>query len=289
MRIARVTTAGDIVYAASDGDDTWYSLSALGFELSDSAAVVQQIPAIRERIAQAPAEAVVTPGEFLAPVVRPPKSLAIGRNYALHVKETGSDLPEKPVLFSKFPSSFIGSGERIVADNAYTEEVDYEVELVVLIGRTASAVSQDEALDYVAGYLVGNDVSARNRQRDDKQYDLAKGMDTFGPIGPWITTADAVPDPQDLDLSTTVDGEVRQSSNTRNMIFSIPFLIEYLSRVITLEPGDVLWTGTPHGVALGMEGTPFLREGQTVTCEVEGLGALVNPVSFDRSAAAVSV
>lgn len=278
MRIARIIAQDETTYAASIGDD-WYSLKRLGFEFEDSGSVVEGIDDIRAALNDAPNSAEVVPEEFLAPIVRPTQSLAIGRNYALHVKETGSDVPQKPVVFAKLPSSFVGPKQEVIVDRSYAKELDYEVELVVVIGKTAKSVDQEHALDHIAGYLVGNDISARDRQREDGQYDLAKGMDTFGPVGPWITTADAVPDPQNLNLSTTVDGEVRQSSNTSHMIFSIPFLIEYLSRVITLQPGDVVWTGTPHGVALGLEGTPFLREGQTVTCEVEGLGSVSNSVT----------
>ena len=163
-------------------------------------------------------------------------------------------------------------------DKELTERGDYEVELAVVIGKRTRKVGEDRALDSVFGYTVANDVSARDWQKADGQFDRSKSFDTFCPIGPWITTADEVPDPQGLALRSWVNGELRQDSSTKEMLFDIAHLIHYLSRGMTLEPGDVLLTGTPHGVGFAMEPPRYLAPGDVVECEVEGLGRLRNAV-----------
>ncbi|MCK6578666.1 MAG: fumarylacetoacetate hydrolase family protein [Anaerolineae bacterium] len=214
---------------------------------------------------------------FRAPL-HPGKIIAVGRNYAEHAKETGSVPPERPLLFAKLSSAVIGSGEAITWRTSNTTEVDWECELAVVIGRTAKDVPEDMALDYVFGYTVANDVSARDIQnRIDSQWTRGKGLDTFCPLGPYIVTRDEIADPQNLSLKTTVNGEVMQDGNTRDMIFGVSTLIAYTTRSITLEPGDVIITGTPAGVGMGMKPPRFLKHGDVVTVSVEGIGEIANP------------
>ncbi|MBL8134150.1 MAG: fumarylacetoacetate hydrolase family protein [Anaerolineae bacterium] len=214
---------------------------------------------------------------FRAPL-HPGKIIAVGKNYAEHAKETGSAPPERPLLFAKLSSAVIGSGEAITWRTSNTTEVDWECELAVVIGRTAKDVPEDRALDYVFGYTVANDVSARDIQnRIDSQWTRGKGLDTFCPLGPYIVTRDEIADPQNLSLKTTVNGEVMQHGNTRDMIFGVSTLIAYITRNFTLEPGDVIITGTPAGVGMGMKPPRFLKHGDVVTASVEGIGEISNP------------
>jgi 2-keto-4-pentenoate hydratase/2-oxohepta-3-ene-1,7-dioic acid hydratase in catechol pathway len=215
--------------------------------------------------------------KFEAPV-RPGKIVAIGRNYADHAAETGSKLPEKPLVFAKFSSSIIGPNEPILWSTEITEQVDWEGELAVVIGKRARNVAEADALNYVYGYTIANDVSARDLQlTKDEQWTRGKSLDTFCPLGPWIVTREEIPDPSNLNIRTTVNGEVVQDSNTQYMVFKVPQLISYLSRSFTLEPGDLILTGTPSGVGLGMKPPRFLNDGDTVTITIEGIGELTNP------------
>lgn len=212
-----------------------------------------------------------------APLV-PGKIIAIGRNYAEHAKETGSALPDKPLIFAKFPSSVIGPGDAITWRESITTQVDWEVELAVIIGQRAREVSEEDALNYVYGYTVANDVTARDlQQKLDTQWTRGKSLDTFCPLGPYIVTRDEIADPQNLAVKTTVNGEVMQDSNTSNMIFNVKHLISYSSRMFTLEPGDIILTGTPDGVGMGRKPPVFLKDGDTVTVSVEGVGEISNP------------
>lgn len=280
MKIARIEHSDTTDYVVEGRGGGWIPLSAHGIVPNNSRELVdylEQIAAIR---VEATADEEIRPDRFLCPIVSPINSLAIGRNYALHAKETGSEVPERPMMFTKLVGSFTGANDGIPLDQTLTDKLDYEVELVILIGRTASRVNRDDALKHVAGYLVGNDISARDCQKRDGQYDRAKGMDGFGPLGPWITTSEDVPNPQNLSLVSSVNGQVRQSSNTEHMIFDVSYLIEYLSAGITLHPGDVIWTGTPHGVALGMgDDSAFLKPGDRIRCEIEQLGVLDNHIN----------
>jgi acylpyruvate hydrolase len=212
-----------------------------------------------------------------APVLRPSKIMCIGLNYRDHAAETGQAVPEYPTLFAKYPNCVIGPGEPIELPSL-TNQVDYEAELGVVIGRRARRVAEAEALSYVGGYAPFNDVSARDFQHRTSQWTIGKTFDTFAPIGPALVTADEVPDPQTLDIRTVIGGEVLQSSNTRQMIFSVAQLIAYLSAVMTLEPGDILATGTPSGVGGARKPPRFLKAGETVRVEVASLGTLENPV-----------
>jgi 2-keto-4-pentenoate hydratase/2-oxohepta-3-ene-1,7-dioic acid hydratase in catechol pathway len=210
--------------------------------------------------------------------IRPGKIVAIGKNYAEHAKETGGSVPTAPIIFAKFSSSIIATGDAITWSKRITNQVDWEGELAVVIGQKARNVSEADALKHVFGYTVAHDVSARDLQlRTDSQWTRGKSLDTFCPLGPWIVTADEVPDPQNLNISTTVNGKVVQKSNTKNMIFSIPYLIHYCSQMFTLEPGDLILTGTPEGVGEGMKPPQYLNDGDVVEIEVESVGKLSNP------------
>lgn len=277
MKLARTLIDGTPTFILSDDGERWVSAAdAVGEALDYMSLVSRMQDGIAADALLSASE--VSPTSFLPPTGILDKSIAIGKNYVAHVEETGSDIPTHPVVFAKFPNSFAGAKEDIVVDSGVTSLVDYEVELVVVIGKEAKNVKKEDAFSVIAGYTVGNDVSARDCQKRDGQFDYAKGMDTFGPIGPWITSADEIRNPGSLRISSAVNGETRQNANTDLMIFPIEELIEHLSRVITLKPGDLIWTGTPAGVALGIGADAYLKDGDIVSCEVEGLGELTNKV-----------
>ena len=212
-----------------------------------------------------------------APVI-PGKIIAIGRNYAEHAAELGNAAPKAPIIFAIFPSAVIGPGEAITWRSSITTQVDWEAELAVVIGKKAKDISEADALNYVYGYCVGNDVSARDLQlRVDSQWTRGKSLDTFCPLGPYLVTRDEIADVQNLSVKTTVNGEVMQDGNTKHMIFSIAYLISYCSQMFTLEPGDVIMTGTPSGVGDGRKPPRYLADGEVVVCSVEGIGELSNP------------
>jgi len=206
-----------------------------------------------------------------------PKIFCIGVNYADHAAETGSKLSEEPVVFAKFPTSLIDPLDNIITPPNSTM-LDYEVELVVVIGKRAKRVPQTEAYDYVIGYTCGNDVSERQFQRSDRQWLRAKSSDTFAPTGPVLVTKDEIPDPHDLTLGSKVNGEVRQNYHTRHMVFKVPKLIEFISHYLTLEPGDMIFTGTPPGVGLGFKPPRLLHPGDRVEVWIEKIGSVVNTV-----------
>jgi 2-keto-4-pentenoate hydratase/2-oxohepta-3-ene-1,7-dioic acid hydratase in catechol pathway len=213
----------------------------------------------------------------LGPVVPAPgKIICIGLNYAKHAAESNMPIPESPVVFSKFNNTLAADGEDVPLNTRYAEKFDYEVELCAVIGKQAVDVSEDAALDYVYGYCTANDLSIRDLQNRTSQWLLGKTADKFFPIGPVLVSADEVGDPQKLQLSTKVNGEIRQNENTNDMIFNVRQLVSYLSRYFTLEPGDLITTGTPSGVAMGLPGTPWLKKGDVVEVEVEKLGVLTN-------------
>lgn len=218
-----------------------------------------------------------------APISNPPKIIAIGLNYGEHRQEQDilKDANYYPILFPKFPSSIIGSGEAITWDPALTQKVDYEGELGVVIGKRARRVSEAEALEFVFGYCNLNDISARDLQFDErggKQWARGKSLDTFCPIGPYIVSRDEIADPQNLAIRCFVNGEVRQESNTANMISSVAKLIAFISHGITLMPGDIIASGTPSGVGHHRQPPVYLKSGDVVEVEVEGLGRLTNPI-----------
>lgn len=213
----------------------------------------------------------------LLPPLRPGKIIAIGRNYAEHAAELGNEVPKDPLLFAKLTSSVIAHGDTITWSPAISAQVDWEGELAVVIGKPATNVSEADALEYVFGYTCANDVSARDLQAVEQHWVRAKGLDTFCPLGPYIVTRDALPDPQKLQLRTLVNGQVMQDSSTAMMIYPVATLIAYCSRYFTLHPGDVLLTGTPAGVGKGMKPPRFLTDGDLVTVSIEGVGELTNP------------
>jgi 2-keto-4-pentenoate hydratase/2-oxohepta-3-ene-1,7-dioic acid hydratase in catechol pathway len=208
--------------------------------------------------------------------VRPAKIIAVGRNYREHAAEESAALPTAPLLFAKFPSSLVGDGAAIAWSSALTAEVDYEAELAVVIGRRARNVPIDEALDHVLGYSCLNDVSARDLQVSDGQWTRAKSLDTFCPMGPSLVTADEIPDPGVLRLRCRVNGKVRQDASTAELVHGVAELIAYCSQSFTLEPGDVIATGTPGGVGAFRDPPVFLADGDTVEVEIEGIGVLTN-------------
>lgn len=212
-----------------------------------------------------------------APLPRPGKIFGVGLNYRDHAEETGRPVPEVPILFAKFANSVIGPGESIVVPSA-ARRPDYEAELGVVIGRTAHEVSAGDALDHVAGYLCCNDVSARDLQKATSQWTRGKAVDTFLPCGPWLVTADEVPDPQALGIRCLLNGEVMQDSGTDQMVFGVAELVSFISQTCTLEPGDLIATGTPSGVGFARTPPVWLHDGDEVTVQIEGLGALTNPV-----------
>jgi 2-keto-4-pentenoate hydratase/2-oxohepta-3-ene-1,7-dioic acid hydratase in catechol pathway len=214
--------------------------------------------------------------EFL-PAVYPSKILAIGRNYVDHAIEGGAAPPEAPLLFNKLPNSLNAHNAPIVLPRI-SAKVDYEAELAVVIGRRAKRVSEAEALGHIFGYTMINDVSARDLQFGDGQWTRGKGLDTFAPLGPFITTRDEIRDVQALKIEGRLNGEVMQSSNTGKMIFKVAYLVSYLSQGITLEPGDVIATGTPEGVGVFRDPPVLLKAGDVFEVEIEGLGTLRNPV-----------
>lgn len=213
---------------------------------------------------------------FLPPVT-PSKILAIGRNYADHAAEGGQPPPAAPLVFTKLPSALSAHGAPIVL-HEITAQVDYEAELAVVVGRRASRVTEAEALEYVFGYTLVNDVTARDLQYGDGQWVRGKGLDTFAPLGPYVTTRDEIEDVHALRIEGRLNGEVVQSSNTSKMIFKIPYLISYISQAITLEPGDVVATGTPEGVGYFRKPPRLLQDGDVFEVTVERLGTLRNPV-----------
>jgi acylpyruvate hydrolase len=232
-----------------------------------------------QAIADPPAEAVLDRSavQLAAPIPRPGKIICIGLNYRDHAAESNAELPAYPTVFAKYASCIVGPGAPIVIPRV-TSQVDYEGELAVVIGRRARDVAEADALDYVAGYAPFNDVSARDYQMRTSQWTIGKTFDTFGPIGPALVTADEIPDPHTLDIRVSIGDDVLQSSNTKHLIFTIPQLIAYLTSVMTLEPGDVIATGTPAGVGAARKPQRWLVPGDVVRVEISSLGALENPV-----------
>ena len=213
-----------------------------------------------------------------APVPRPGKILGLGLNYWDHAKEAKQEPPEVPAIFTKSPGCVIGPGDPILLPKV-SNQVDYEVEFAFVIGRRAKDVPDARALDYVAGYTIFHDVSARDYQLVTSQWHIGKTFDTFGPMGPYLVTRDEVPNPHALDIELRLNGEIMQHSNTRNLVFGVPRLVAYLSSVMTLEPGDIVATGTPGGVGMYMDPPRFLRPGDVCNLTIEKLGTLENPVA----------
>jgi len=216
---------------------------------------------------------------LLAPIPDPPKIICLTFNYPAHAKEQNLVSPKEPVIFIKPRTTLCGTDSDIMCPN-FIKQLDYEVELAVIIGKTCKNVDESRSKDYIFGYMVFNDVSARDIQMRDKQFTRGKSFDTFAPCGPWITSADEVTNPQDLQLVTKINGQSRQDSSTKNMFIKIPSIISELSNVMTLEKGDIIVTGTPDGVAMNNPNTPFLKNGDKIEMEIEKLGRIQNTVKF---------
>jgi len=216
--------------------------------------------------------------ELDAPLRMPGKIVAIGLNYIDHASESKMELPKHPLVFTKFNSSITGPYDNILFSTSVTNRVDYEVELAVVIGKTAKNVSKEEALKYVFGYTIINDVSARDIQFSDGQWVRGKSLDTFCPMGPFIVTADEINDPQDLQLTCTVNNDVLQNASTKDMIFGVAYLISILSKSFTFEPGDIISTGTPSGVGFSRKPPIYLKNGDVMITEVQKIGKLINTV-----------
>jgi len=212
-----------------------------------------------------------------APLANPPRVFCIGLNYRDHAIESGMEIPKFPVVFFKMTPSIVGPGDAIVL-TSMTKEPDYEAEFAFVIGKGGFAIPAAEAMDQVYGYTIINDVSARDIQFSTSQWSLSKSLPTYCPMGPAIVTADEIADPHALDVELSIDGEVLQHSNTRELVFKIPALIEYISAITPLLPGDIVSTGTPFGVGLGRNPKRWLKPGETVKITIEGLGHLTNPV-----------
>ncbi|QED47190.1 fumarylacetoacetate hydrolase family protein [Cytobacillus dafuensis] len=219
--------------------------------------------------------------KLLAPIPRPSKNIfCVGKNYADHAIEMGSkeDIPEHIMVFTKAPTTVIGHKETVLSHHGLTEELDYEGELAVIIGKKGKGIKREEALDYIFGYTIINDITARDLQARHKQFFIGKSLDTTCPMGPWILHSSAVENPNKLNIQTSINGEIRQSSNTENFIFPIEEIISVLSEGMTLEPGDIIATGTPAGVGKGFKPPRFLKKGDVIDITVENIGTLSNQI-----------
>jgi 2-keto-4-pentenoate hydratase/2-oxohepta-3-ene-1,7-dioic acid hydratase in catechol pathway len=212
-----------------------------------------------------------------SPIAGPSKIICLGKNYAEHAREGGFEQPEKPITFSKAPSALNGPFDPIILPQS-SLQVDWEVELAVVIGREGKRISAENAFEYIAGFSIMNDVSGRDAQFGDGQWFRGKSFDTFAPLGPALVTPDEIEDIGKLNLTSLVDGTVMQEGNTGDMIFSVPFIIEFISRDMTLNPGDVISTGTPSGVGIFRDPPIVLKPGNVVECRIEAIGAIVNEV-----------
>ena len=212
-----------------------------------------------------------------APIARPGKITCLGLNYADHAREQGVEPPDRPIYFLKSVNTICGPGDPIVLP-PNSAQVDYEAEFAVVVGRGGREIPEEKAYEYVAGYTILNDVSARDMQFGDKQWYRGKSCDTFAPTGPWIVTREEIPDPHDLRISLLLNGQTMQDSNTRNLIFKVPYLISYLSQSLTWEVGDLISTGTPPGVGVFRKPPVFLKAGDSVSVAIERIGVLTNPV-----------
>ncbi|MFC6825188.1 fumarylacetoacetate hydrolase family protein [Halopelagius fulvigenes] len=278
MRFVRFTADGSVGWGVRDGDRI-HDLRAHATGVPSYGDVASA--GYRNRVRDAVERGSLTTHDAedvkaLAPVAQPGKIICVGLNYHDHAEEQDEEVPEKPMLFAKAPSAVTNPGDPIVHP-ADVEQVDYEVELGVVIGRTARNVEEADADDYVAGYTVVNDVSARDAQFEDEQFFRGKSYDTFAPMGPALVTGDEL-DPNDLEVECTVNGDVKQSSTTAEFIFDVGELVEYLSHRMTLHPGDVISTGTPGGVGIFRDPPELLEPGDSVTVSVDGIGDLTNPV-----------
>ncbi|MFJ1796079.1 fumarylacetoacetate hydrolase family protein [Kitasatospora griseola] len=274
MKLLRIGPAGEEVPAALGDDGRVFALTGLTTDIDGAFLSSSGIDRVRDALATGTLPELDLSGLRVgAPVARPGKVVCIGLNYRDHAEETGAAVPVRPVVFMKDPATVVGPCDGVLIPRGSTK-TDWEVELAVVIGREARYLdSPHQALAHVAGFAISNDVSEREFQLEySGQWDLGKSCETFNPLGPWLVTPDEAGDPQALGLRLTVNGETRQDGNTKNMIFDVAHIVWYLSQYMVLNPGDVINTGTPAGVALGLPGTPYLRAGDTVELAIDGLG-----------------
>jgi 2-keto-4-pentenoate hydratase/2-oxohepta-3-ene-1,7-dioic acid hydratase in catechol pathway len=304
MRLVQFFAGADICPGVLAGDDHIVNLKAAAFAypeklrspidsiisllrqgdkaMNDVRAVVDALSLTITAHSQSIPEGVVlgrSSVKLAAPILNPQKIIGVGLNYRDHCEENNLEPPHSPITFAKYPSAIIGPEEAISLHPEETQQVDYEAEFAVVIGRQARRVSEHEAMDYVAGYTIVNDVSARDIQFAEKQWVRAKSLDTFCPLGPVLVTKDEVPDPHSLDITCILNGKVVQHSNTKHLLFGVASLVSFLSRSITLLPGDIISTGTPGGVGYYRKPQLFLKPGDIVQVEIERIGILSNPVS----------
>jgi 2-keto-4-pentenoate hydratase/2-oxohepta-3-ene-1,7-dioic acid hydratase in catechol pathway len=293
MKLATITHAGTTKAAlvSPDGKTFWPLETMLGRAVPTLAAIVGDFAAIRSKIVPTGAGLPLSAVKVEAPIPRPARNvMCVGKNYHEHAKEftrSGFDssassaadaIPTAPIVFTKAPECVVADGADIRYPEGVSDSVDYEAELGLVIGRGGRGIAKADAYSHVFGYTIINDVTARDLQGKHKQWFLGKSLDTFCPMGPWLVTADAV-DPETLGVRCWVNDELRQDANTRDLIFDIPTLIETISAGITLQPGDVIATGTPVGVGVGFTPPKFLQRGDRVTIEIDGLGRLSNKVA----------
>lgn len=254
-------------------NDTWYDVSGFVRDYDEVFFAAEGLSSLREQLSKGVALPEVPAGTRLgSPVARPSKIVCIGLNYADHARETGAATPSEPIIFFKSTTALCGPDDAIMIPKG-SEKTDWEVELAVVIEKKASYVSAEEAMDYVAGYALHNDVSERAFQLErNGTWDKGKGCDTFAPVGPWLVTKDEIADVNNLRLWLTVNGKTMQNGTTANLIFNIPFLVSYISQFMTLLPGDIISTGTPAGVGLGFNPPVYLKPGDVVELGIDGLG-----------------
>jgi len=286
MRLATVQTLHEprvVGIHADSGTDRFVDLCAadphLPSTLSALLALNDGLDRARAAFAKGLAAKQFVTGNLLAPLPNPGKVFCIGLNYRDHALETKAQIPSEPIVFSKFSSAIVGPGVSIILPRA-SHKVDYEAELVVVIGRRGKLISAADAPSYIAGYMIGNDVSARDWQieKPGKQWLLGKTPDTFGPTGPWMVTADEIPDPCSLGIRLRLNSQTMQDSTTKELIFSPAKLIEHITKVVTIDPGDIIFTGTPPGVGVARTPPVFLEDGDQIEVEIDRLGVLKNPV-----------
>jgi 2-keto-4-pentenoate hydratase/2-oxohepta-3-ene-1,7-dioic acid hydratase in catechol pathway len=280
MKLATFTHNNYSRFGAVDGDEVVDGVGEVNLPdalVNFISAGEPAMQAMRKRIASGNHRIPLSEVKLQAPIPRPGKFLAIALNYPDHIAETGRDRPEYPSFFSKLSTCVIGHGEAIQRPKV-SDKLDYEGELAFIIGKRCRHVPVEKAHEVITGYTIANDVSVRDWQHRSPTFTVGKSFDTCGPLGPWLVTTDEIPDPHNLNLLTWVDNELRQDSNTKHMLFNCYEMIAYLSQAMTLEPGDVISTGTPSGVGVKMDPRGYLKPGQTVTVEIEGIGRLTNPV-----------
>lgn len=273
MKLLRIGPAGSERPAILAADGRLLDLSAVTTDIDSAFLASGGVARARAAMEAGQLPELPATGRIGAPVARPGKVVCVGLNYRDHAEETGAAIPTRPVVFMKDPGTVVGPHDPVLIPRGSTK-TDWEVELAVVIGSRARYLSSpDRAADVIAGYAISNDVSEREFQLEySGQWDLGKSCETFNPLGPWLVTADELGDPQSLTLGLFVNGVPRQDGSTKNMIFDVAYIVWYLSQYMVLEPGDVINTGTPAGVALGLPGTPYLRPGDIVELEIEGLG-----------------